>query len=87
MTDNDTQADENTPVNFDKMIGHYKRSKSLAKKNVHEIIANRNLPTIIVNPSMPPGSRDIRPTSTGRMVLDAACGRMPAYVDTGFNFA
>lgn len=80
-----TPADENTPVSFANMIGHYKRSKYLAEQAVQQMIAEQNLPAIIVNPSTPIGPRDIRPTPTGRMVLDAACGRMPAYVDTGLN--
>jgi len=80
-----TAADENTPVSLTNMIGHYKRSKYLAEQAVQQMIAGQKLPAIIVNPSTPIGPRDIRPTPTGRMVLDAACGRMPAYVDTGLN--
>ena len=80
-----TPADENTPVSFANMIGHYKRSKFLAEQAVQQMINQQQLPAIIVNPSTPIGPRDIRPTPTGRMVLDAACGRMPAYVDTGLN--
>lgn len=80
-----TPADENTPVSFANMIGHYKRSKFLAEQAVQQMINEQQLPAIIVNPSTPIGPRDIRPTPTGRMVLDAACGRMPAYVDTGLN--
>ena len=80
-----TPADENTPVGFADMIGHYKRSKYLAEQAVRQMIDEKKLPAIIVNPSTPIGPRDIKPTPTGRMVLDAACGRMPAYVDTGLN--
>ena len=78
-------ADENTPVTLDEMIGHYKRSKFLAEAEVKRMIADQALPAVIVNPSTPVGPRDIKPTPTGRMVLDAACGRTPAYVDTGLN--
>lgn len=77
-------ADERTPAKLDHMIGHYKRSKYLAEQAVREL-AGRGLPVVIVNPSAPIGPRDIRPTPTGRMVLEAARGRFPAYVDTGLN--
>ncbi|HXZ95438.1 MAG TPA: hopanoid-associated sugar epimerase [Burkholderiales bacterium] len=78
-------ADENTPVTLDDMIGHYKRSKFLAEAEVKRMVVEQGLPAVIVNPSTPVGPRDIKPTPTGRMVLDAACGRTPAYVDTGLN--
>ncbi|HSS45886.1 MAG TPA: hopanoid-associated sugar epimerase [Burkholderiales bacterium] len=80
-----TPADENTPVTFADMIGHYKRSKFLAEAEVKKLVQEQGLPAVIVNPSTPVGPRDIKPTPTGRMVLDAACGRTPAYVDTGLN--
>ena len=78
-------ADEDTPVSFDDMIGHYKRSKFLAERKVRVVAKGRNLDVVIVNPAAPVGPRDIRPTPTGRMILDAARGRMPAYVDTGLD--
>ena len=78
-------ADENTPVSIDDMIGHYKRSKFLAEKAVRQLIAEESAPVVIVNPSTPIGPRDIKPTPTGRMIVEAAAGRMPAYVDTGLN--
>lgn len=78
-------ADEETPVTLDDMIGHYKRSKYLAEEVVREMARTQGLPAVIVNPSAPVGPRDVKPTPTGRMVLDAAAGRMPAYVDTGLN--
>ena len=78
-------ADETTPATLDDMIGHYKRSKYLAEQAVRELIDEDRLPAVIVNPSAPVGPRDARPTPTGRMVLTAARGRMPAYVDTGLN--
>jgi dihydroflavonol-4-reductase len=78
-------ADEETPVAIEDMIGHYKRSKYLAEQAVRRRSAELGLATVIVNPSTPIGPRDIRPTPTGRVILDAARGRMPAYVDTGLN--
>lgn len=75
---------EATPVELSDMIGHYKRSKFLAEQVAREF-ARAGLPVVIVNPSTPIGPGDIKPTPTGQMVLDAAAGRMPAYVDTGLN--
>jgi dihydroflavonol-4-reductase len=85
LNSNGTPADENTPVSLENMVGHYKRSKYLAEQAVCQLIDEQQLPAIIVNPSTPIGPRDIRPTPTGRMVLDTVCGHMPAYVDTGLN--
>ncbi len=81
-----TPADEETPVSLDDMIGHYKRSKYLAEERVMKITREENARVVIVNPSTPIGPGDIKPTPTGKMVLDAARGKMPAYVDTGLNF-
>jgi dihydroflavonol-4-reductase len=67
------------------MIGHYKRSKFLAERAVDELVTREGLPAIIVNPSTPIGPHDVKPTPTGRMVRDAAAGRIPAFVDTGLN--
>lgn len=78
-------ADEETPSTLDDMIGPYKRTKFLGEQEVRRLIAERGLPAVIVNPSTPVGPRDVRPTPTGRMIADAAAGRMPAYVDTGLN--
>jgi dihydroflavonol-4-reductase len=75
---------EDTPVGVEDMIGHYKRSKFLAEQVVREA-ARSGLPVVIVNPSTPIGPGDVKPTPTGQIVLDAATGRMPAYVDTGLN--
>ena len=77
-------GDEDTPVTLDDMIGHYKRSKFLAEAAVMELAA-AGAPVIVVNPSAPVGPRDIKPTPTGRMVIEAATGRIPAYLDTGLN--
>jgi dihydroflavonol-4-reductase len=79
-----TPGDEGTPVDLAAMIGHYKRSKFLAERVVMEEAA-AGLPVVIVNPSTPVGPGDVKPTPTGQLILDAACGRMPAYVDTGLN--
>jgi dihydroflavonol-4-reductase len=67
------------------MIGHYKRSKYLAEVAVRELIERQGLPAVIVNPAAPIGPRDARPTPTGRIVLEVAKGRVPAYVDSGLN--
>ncbi|HYX73963.1 MAG TPA: hopanoid-associated sugar epimerase [Steroidobacteraceae bacterium] len=75
---------EDTPVALTDMVGHYKRSKFLAEELVHEF-ARSGAPIVVVNPSTPIGPGDIKPTPTGRMVIDAASGRTPAYVDTGLN--
>ena len=82
-----TPADEETPSTRDDMVGAYKRSKFLAEEAVRGLIEEQRLPIVIVNPSAPIGPRDIKPTPTGKMIVDAAAGRMPAYVDTGLNVA
>lgn len=68
-------------------IGPYKLSKTLAEQAVLEMVLRDNLPAIIVSPTTPIGPRDIRPTPTGRILVDAAHGKIPAFVDTGLNFA
>lgn len=82
-----TPADEDTPVRLSDMVGDYKRSKFMAEEVVSEMVAAEGLPAVIVNPSTPIGPRDIKPTPTGRMIIEAAAGRMPAFVNTGLNFA
>jgi dihydroflavonol-4-reductase len=77
-------ADEGTPVKLDDMIGHYKRSKFMAEQVALECAAS-GLPVVIVNPTTPIGTGDIKPTPTGRIIQDFIKGRMPAYVDTGLN--
>ncbi|HKT73668.1 MAG TPA: hopanoid-associated sugar epimerase [Steroidobacteraceae bacterium] len=77
-------GNEDTPVGLEDMIGHYKRSKYLGEQVAREAAA-AGTPVVIVNPSTPIGPADVKPTPTGRIVLDAAAGRMPAYVDTGLN--
>ena len=80
-----TSANENTSVNEQDMIGHYKRSKYLAEQEILKLVNVNGLPAIIVNPSTPLGPRDIKPTPTGKIILDTLNDRMPAYVDTGLN--
>ncbi|MEY2341350.1 hopanoid-associated sugar epimerase [Acidithiobacillus sp. IBUN Pt1247-S3] len=78
-------SDEETLSTLEDVIGHYKRSKFLAEARVHALCHEEGAPIVIVNPSTPIGPEDRKPTPTGRMVLEAAAGRMPAYVDTGLN--
>jgi dihydroflavonol-4-reductase len=77
-------ADETMPLTEDRAIGVYKRSKVAAERAVEGLIA-QGLPAVIVNPSTPIGPRDVKPTPTGRIIVEAASGRMPAFVDTGLN--
>ncbi|HTX23729.1 MAG TPA: hopanoid-associated sugar epimerase [Steroidobacteraceae bacterium] len=77
-------GEETTPVGLDDMIGHYKRSKFLAEQAVCDW-ARAYGHGVIVNPSTPMGPGDVKPTPTGRILVDAARGRTPAYVDTGLN--
>ena len=78
-------ADETLPLAEAAAVGAYKRSKVVAERLVEKMIAHDALPAVIVNPSTPIGPRDIRPTPTGRIIVAAASGRMPAFVDTGLN--
>jgi dihydroflavonol-4-reductase len=80
-------VDETAPLDPAEAIGTYKRSKTLAERVVEKMVAQDGLPAVIVSPSTPIGPRDIRPTPTGRIILDAAHGKIPAFVDTGLNFA
>jgi dihydroflavonol-4-reductase len=81
-----SSADEADTLAVDEAIGAYKQSK-VAAERVVEALATRGLPVVIVNPSTPVGPRDIKPTPTGRVIVEAARGRMPAFVDTGMNLA
>jgi len=85
LTKDGRPGNEDTPVRLADMVGHYKRSKYLAEMQVRQMVLERGLPAVIVNPSTPIGPRDLKPTPTGRMIVDAAAGRIPAYVDTGLN--
>jgi len=77
-------VNEETPVNVTEMIGHYKRSKYLAERKAVEFAA-KGVEVVIVNPSTPIGEQDIKPTPTGRIVLDFLLGNFPAYMETGMN--
>lgn len=77
-------VNEDTPVTEAAMIGHYKRSKYLAERKAVELAA-RGAEVVIVNPSTPVGEQDIKPTPTGRIVLDFLLGNFPAYMETGMN--
>ncbi len=77
-------ADEDTPVKLDDMIGHYKRSKFMAEQVAREFAAS-GLPVTIVNPTTPVGTGDLKPTPTGKIILESIKGHMPAYVETGLN--
>ena len=81
----DGAADESVPLREEQGIGAYKRSKIAAERLVESMIAERGLAAVIVNPSTPIGPRDVRPTPTGRIIVEAAKGRIPAFVDTGLN--
>ena len=77
-------ADETARLEESQAVGIYKRSKVAAERLV-ERMADEGLPVVIVNPSTPIGPRDVRPTPTGRIIIEAATGRMPAFVETGLN--
>lgn len=79
-----TPVNEETPVDPQKIIGDYKRSKYLAEQVALEY-AREDLPVVIVNPTFPVGPRDIKPTPTGRTILDFLNRNLPAYVETGMN--
>ena len=79
-----TPADEASPVTMDAMIGHYKRSKYLGEQEA-QAAARAGQHVIILNPTTPIGPGDVKPTPTGRIVVDFLHRRFPAYVDTGLN--
>ncbi len=82
---NDKPADETCPLPPNRAIGAYKKSKALAERLVEEMVEKQKLPAVIVNPSTPIGPRDVKPTPTGRIIVEAARGRMPGFVETGLN--
>jgi len=84
FTSNGTITDENSPVSLGDMIGHYKRSKFLAEQVVLDAAKN-GADVVMVNPSTPIGEQDIKPTPTGRIVVDFLKRKFPAYADTGLN--
>jgi dihydroflavonol-4-reductase len=77
-------ADEQSLVGIADMIGHYKRSKFMAEQVAVEA-ARSGVDVVIVNPTTPIGERDIKPTPTGRIVVDFLKRKFPAYVETGLN--
>jgi dihydroflavonol-4-reductase len=81
----DEAVDETSRHSRESAIGAYKRSKLVAEREVERLIAEEGLPAVIVAPSTPIGPRDIKPTPTGRIIVEAARGKMPAFVDTGLN--
>ena len=81
---NGTPGTETTPVSLADMVGHYKKSKFLAERTAESFI-ERGLPLVIVNPSTPVGALDIKPTPTGKIIVDFLNRRMPAYLETGLN--
>jgi len=85
LTKDGTPADEETLVSEAGIIGVYKLSKYRAEQAVLRLVANEGVKAVIVNPAAPVGPRDIKPTPTGKMIREAAAGRMPAYLDTGLN--
>ena len=84
FTTNGRTADENSPVSLDNMIGHYKRSKFMAEQLALDA-GRSGMDVVVVNPSTPVGEQDIKPTPTGRIVVDFLKKKFPAYVDTGLN--
>ncbi len=82
-----TPSDETRPLTPETAIGAYKRSKVVAERLVEAMVQGEGLPAVIVNPSTPIGPRDVKPTPTGRIIVEAATGKMPAFVDTGLNIA
>ena len=89
LTSNRHLADENSPVALENMIGHYKRSKFMAEQVALDASkdsagANR-MDVVVVNPTTPIGEQDIKPTPTGRIIVDFLKKKFPAYVDTGLN--
>ena len=82
---NGAPSDETFPLAAEDAVGAYKYSKVVAERLVEAMVAEQKLPAVIVNPSTPIGPGDVRPTPTGRIIIEAAAGRMPAFVDTGLN--
>lgn len=77
-------ADETAPVCIEDMVGHYKRSKFLAERRAEDFL-RQGLPLVMVHPSTPVGPGDLKPTPTGKIIVDFLNGRMPAYLNTGLN--
>jgi len=84
FTSNGHPADESSPVSLDQMIGPYKRSKFMAEQVAVEA-GRGGMDVVVVNPTTPVGEQDIKPTPTGRIIVDFLKRKFPAYVDTGLN--
>jgi len=84
FTGNGRPADEDSPVSLADMIGHYKRSKFMAEQVALEA-GRGGMRVVTVNPTTPVGEQDVKPTPTGRIVVDFLKGKFPAYVETGLN--
>jgi dihydroflavonol-4-reductase len=78
-------CDETRRKPVEKAVGAYKRSKIISEGLVEDLVENEGLPAVIVNPSAPIGPGDVRPTPTGRIIVEALRGRVPAYVETGLD--
>jgi dihydroflavonol-4-reductase len=85
LRDDGTPADETVGLKVEEGVGAYKRSKIAAERLVEAMVADEKLPAVIVNPSTPIGPCDVKPTPTGRIIVEAACGRIPGFLDTGLN--
>jgi len=83
--DRNAPADETGALTEQTAVGAYKRSKVIAERIVERMVADEGLPAVIVNPSTPIGPCDIKPTPTGRIIVEAALGHTPAFIDTGLN--
>jgi dihydroflavonol-4-reductase len=84
--------DDHTPVDetseyssVDEVVGDYKKSKFLSDVLARKLAKDEGLPVVVVNPAAPIGPRDIKPTPTGKIVVDFLNGKMPSYIDTGMN--
>jgi dihydroflavonol-4-reductase len=82
-----TAVDETAPATVEVAVGAYKKSKVVAQRLVEQMVAEAGLPAVIVSPSTPIGPRDIKPTPTGRVIVEAATGKVPAFIETGLNLA
>lgn len=85
LAQDEKPSDETRPLCESEAIGAYKRSKIQAERIVETLIEREGLPAIIVHPSAPIGPGDVKPTPTGRIIVEAALGRIPGYVDSGLN--
>src|SRR5258708_23153381 len=85
LRDDGLPSDEESHAELCDIIGAYKQSKFLAELEVKRLVEETGIPVITVKPTAPFGPGDIKPTPTGRMIVEAASGRMPAYVNTGLN--